>query len=134
MRKHGILNARLAGTIARLGHTDQLVVCDAGLPIPRSAEVVDLALTRNVPSFVCTVDTIVSEMVVESAVVAQETADVSPQIYDEIKRLLPGIPIRHVSHEEFKQATRDNADTTFVRTGEMTPFANIILIAGVDFS
>ena len=34
MRRGGILNAQLAGALAQLGHTDTLVVCDAGLPIP----------------------------------------------------------------------------------------------------
>jgi D-ribose pyranose/furanose isomerase RbsD len=45
MKRGGILNAQLAGALARLGHTDTLVVCDAGLPIPPGSEVVDLAVT-----------------------------------------------------------------------------------------
>jgi D-ribose pyranase len=51
MKKSGILNAPLSGIIARMGHTDKLVICDSGLPIPKDAKVVDLALTKNIPRF-----------------------------------------------------------------------------------
>jgi D-ribose pyranase len=133
MKKQGVLNAHLSHVIARLGHTDRLVVCDAGLPIPRSAELVDLALTRNVPRFLQTVGTILQEMEVDEAVVAAETEKVNPALYNDLKRLLPGVTIKSVTHEEFKQLTCQNGNITFVRTGEVTPFANVILISGVDF-
>jgi D-ribose pyranase len=51
MRRGGILNAQLAGALAGLGHTDALVVCDAGLPMPSGPEVVDLAFRFGVPGF-----------------------------------------------------------------------------------
>ena len=49
MKRSGIINGRLAGSLASLGHTDHVVVCDAGLPIPPGPEVVDLALRFGVP-------------------------------------------------------------------------------------
>jgi D-ribose pyranase len=119
--------------IARLGHTDRLVVCDAGLPIPRDAEVVDLALTRNVPRFLEAVQVILEEMEVESAVVATEMETISPETRAELIKLLPGIPVTAVPHEEFKRLTRENGGATFVRTGEATPYANVVLVSGVDF-
>jgi D-ribose pyranase len=51
MRCGGLLNAQLAGALARLGHTDTLVVCDAGLPIPHGPETVDLAFQFGIPAF-----------------------------------------------------------------------------------
>ena len=51
MKKHGILNSALSGLIASLGHTDLLVVADAGLPIPPGVPVIDLAVRCGVPSF-----------------------------------------------------------------------------------
>jgi D-ribose pyranase len=133
MKKKGVLNAQLSHAIARLGHTDRIVVCDAGLPIPRSAELVDLALTRNVPRFLEAVRTILQEMEVEEAVVAAETEKVSPALYSDLKKLLPDITVKSVTHEEFKRLTCANGNVTFVRTGEATPYANVILISGVDF-
>ncbi|NIT59553.1 MAG: D-ribose pyranase, partial [Aliifodinibius sp.] len=58
----GILNGKLSRIIAAMGHTDKLVVCDCGLPIPRNAVMVDLALTNNIPSFRDTLMAILNEL------------------------------------------------------------------------
>ena len=133
MKKHGILNARLAQVVAAQGHSDRLVVCDCGLPIPRSAEVVDLALTQNIPRFLETLKVILEETEIESAYVAEEMARVSTPLYDRTMALLGTIPVTVVPHDTFKQMTANGGTTTFVRTGEATPFANIILVSGVAF-
>ncbi len=118
--------------IATMGHTDRLVVCDSGLPIPPGAEVVQLALTKNIPRFIDTVQALLQEMQVEGAIVATEMADRSTELLKELQRLLPGVKIQFVPHEEFKKLTC-NGTKGFVRTGECTPYANVILISGVTF-
>ncbi len=133
MKKTGIINPQLARIIASMGHTDKLVVCDSGLPIPRDAEVVCLALTKNIPRFLDTIRVLMEEMQVQKAVIATELASQGNGMYQELLSLLPGVELRQVSHEEFKKLTC-NGGTAFVRTGEATPFANIILEAGVTFS
>jgi len=133
MKKNGVLNSHLSRVIASMGHTDRLVICDAGLPIPRSSEVIDLALTKNVPRFLETVKTVLEEMHVERAVVASEMETLSSETYNDLLRLIPGIPVEKMSHEEFKRLTREIDNTTFVRTGEATPYANVVLVSGVDF-
>ncbi|MCC6396930.1 MAG: D-ribose pyranase [Bacteroidetes bacterium] len=134
MKRTGILNAGLSRLVAAMGHTDRLVVCDSGLPIPRSAETIDIALTRNVPRFVETLSVILSEAVVESVIIADEMKAANHGLFDELSVMLKGIPIRSVPHEEFKRITREGeGNTAFVRTGESTPYANVILIAGVAF-
>jgi len=131
MKKTPLLNAQLSYTIATLGHNDMLVIGDAGLPIPVDVERIDLALTRGVPGFLETLQVVLSEMQVDHIIVAEETARVSPQIAAGIQKELAGVPMQQVTHEEFKKIT-GNA-TAAVRTGEFTPYANIILVAGVDF-
>ena len=133
MKKTGTLNSHLSRVIASLGHTDRLVICDSGLPIPRHAEVVDLALTRNIPTFLDTVRVVMEELQVESAVVASEMETVNDPTYRQLKTMLKGIDIRKVPHEEFKTLTANGNNVSFVRTGEATPYANVILIAGVTF-
>ena len=51
MKKHGILNAQLSGLIAALGHKDQFMIADAGMPIPKGVPIVDLVLVGGVPTF-----------------------------------------------------------------------------------
>ncbi|MGE5806707.1 MAG: D-ribose pyranase [Ignavibacteria bacterium] len=133
MKKNGILNGPLSKVVASLGHTDRLVICDSGLPVPHSAEVIDLALTKNIPRFVDALSTIIEELEVEEAVVAEEIVNKNEFVYKEIQFLLNGKKIRKVPHEKFKEMTKENGTTVFVRTGEASPFANIILIAGVTF-
>ena len=71
MKKSTLINADLSGLVASLGHTDEITICDAGLPIPRQVQRIDLALTHGIPSFLDTVATILSECQIEGVVLAQ---------------------------------------------------------------
>jgi D-ribose pyranase len=133
MKRSGILNAELSRIVAEMGHTDKLVICDCGLPIPRLSDVVDLALTTNIPRFIETLKVILQELKIEEAIIADEMIDSAGELYKEIESLLAGVPIHRVSHQEFKEYTRTESNIAFVRTGEATPYANIILISGVTF-
>lgn len=122
----------MSAVIANLGHLDTLAIADAGLPIPLETERIDLALKKGVPSFLQTLDVALTEMQVERAIVATEMLEVSPDLYQAIqKRLGEDIPIEIVTHLIFKEQTRDTQ--AVIRTGEFTPYANIILVAGVVF-
>jgi D-ribose pyranase len=134
MKKTGILNAPLSKIVASMGHTDKLVICDSGFPIPKKSEVVDLALTTNIPRFTDTLKIVLNELQVEEAIVAEEITEYSNGVFEQIKAMLPGIPIKKISHEKFKELTKSDSNVSFVRTGEATPYANIILISGVTFS
>ena len=125
MKKSGILNARLAGLIAALGHGDALVIADAGLPIPRGVEVIDLAVVLGTPGFWPVLDAVLDEMVVESATVAEEAAALTSAFEERL-------PVKTVSHEELKRISC--TARAVIRTGEATPYANIVLTAGVAFS
>ena len=72
MKKIGILNQPLSAAIAGLGHTDTLVIADAGLPIPPETQRIDLALTRGIPSFLDALRAVLTEMQVEQATVAED--------------------------------------------------------------
>lgn len=134
MKKKGILNSKLAGLIAGMGHTDRLVICDVGLPIPHGATMVDLALTENIPRFMETLAAILDELEVEGAIMANEVKDVNHGLFDKIMELLPGIEIEIIDHTKFKEIIHSSENAVFVRTGESTPYANIILISGVNFN
>lgn len=132
MKKTALLNSLLSETIASMGHTDLLVIADAGLPVPEGPRRIDLALTRGVPGFMQTLEAVLTELRVEKIILARETGEISPHIVTQIKRALPGVPVEEISHENFKQVSA--AARAVVRTGEFTPYANIILVSGVDFS
>lgn len=116
-----------------MGHTDKLVICDSGLPIPKNSDIIDLALTKNIPRFMDTLKVILEELKVEEAIVTNELVNGNSKYFKEISSILNGTKIKKVNHEKFKEITRNGGNVTFVRTGEATPYANIILISGVTF-
>ena len=131
MKKIGTLNQPLSAVIAGLGHMDQLVVADAGLPIPTGPDRIDLALKEGVPGFLEVLAVILEEMQVESVVIAEEMVAISPQVYQQLGEMVPDVVIKTVPHTDFKKMTA--AARAVVRTGEFTPYANVILNAGVIF-
>lgn len=127
MRRHGILHPELAAHLARLGHTDTFVIGDAGLPVPPGVPRVDLAVVLGVPRFAEVLDAVLAEIEVEEAIIAEEAAGGPAETL--LVERLPAASA--VSHEELKQLS---AKARFVvRTGETTPYANVILRSGVPF-
>lgn len=132
MKKIGILHAQLSRIIASMGHGDMLVIGDAGLPVPPGVETVDLALMQGVPGFLETLAAVLTELKVEEGVIAREMAEVSPQMHQRFRAVWPAdVPVRVVSHQELKELSR--RARAVVRTGEFTPYSNVVLIAGVVF-
>ncbi|MGF6149723.1 D-ribose pyranase [Pseudomonas fluorescens] len=134
MKKTPLLNIALSRLIASLGHGDMLVIGDAGLPVPPGVELIDLALTQGIPDFVSTLRVVLSEMQVESHVLAEEILLKQPLALQAIDELTANAAIgqrRLLSHEEFKVLSRQAR--AIVRTGECQPYCNIVLIAGVTF-
>lgn len=131
MKKTGILNQPISAVIAGLGHTDTVVIADAGLPIPDGPQRIDLALTKGVPAFLKTLDVVLTEMQVEKAIIAEEMMDVISDLHLAIQKRLGDVPIEMVPHATFKEQTQ--SAKAIIRTGEFTPYANIILVAGVVF-
>jgi D-ribose pyranase len=131
LKKTTLLNQPISAVVANLGHTDTIVIADAGLPIPAQTQRIDLALSKGIPAFLDTMQVILSEMQVEQAIVATELVEGNPALFNQLKSLLGDTPIETTPHEAFKTLT--GSARAIVRTGEFTPYANIILIAGVVF-
>jgi D-ribose pyranase len=130
VKRTALLNAELSQVIAAMGHGDILVIGDAGLPIPNGPRRIDLAVTRGVPLLTDVLQAVLSEMQVEGVVVADEALNGEKALPAWYPQSL-GITPQTVSHEEFKR--RSATARAIVRTGECTPYANIMLIAGVVF-
>ncbi len=139
MKKGTVLNSEISSVISRLGHTDTLVVCDAGLPVPSSTQRIDMALTQGVPGFMQVLEVVTTEMQVEAAIIAAEIQEHNPQLHETLLKHIEQlqqhqgntINVRYVTHEQFKKQTADSQ--AVIRSGECSPYANIILCAGVTF-
>ena len=134
MKKAGILNSDISRVLSYLGHTDQICIGDCGLPIPDEVERIDLSLKFGVPGFMETLEVVVNDMKVEKIVLAEEIKTQNPKVLGEIEALFAGqeIEVEFMSHTELKALTRDCK--AVIRTGEITPYANIILQSGCIFA
>jgi D-ribose pyranase len=132
MKKRGFLSAPVAEIIATMGHTDRLIVCDSGFPVPPHVQRIDLAVTSNLPSFLDVLKVLLGDLAVESFILASETRTASPARYAEILELLPGVSHEEVPHVDFKVLAREAR--AVIRTGDIVPYSNIMLISGVTFS
>ena len=132
MRSAGIVNAQLSRVLSELRHTDLLAISDSGLPVPAGGpEVVDLAVVYGVPSFESVFRAVLAEIVVEAATAAEEIAEANPACWSLLRDSLDA-GVELVSHEGFKAMT--GSARAVVRTGEATPYANVLLRCGVPFA
>lgn len=131
MKKQGILNASLMYNITKLGHKDLFLICDVGMPIPDGVEIVDLALCEGVPSFSQVIDSVFFETQIEHYLIASEINIHNKDIANKIKDTFKETPFTEITHEELKKLSKKCKFA--IRTGENTPYANIILQSGVIF-
>ncbi|QDT03692.1 D-ribose pyranase [Rubripirellula lacrimiformis] len=135
MKRNRLLNSELSYEISRIGHTASITLCDAGLPIPAGVKRIDLAIESGYPSFLRTLDAMLSEMMVEEIVVASEIHEKNDTLFQEMIQILKSHQmsprVTEVSHDEFKRLTCQSE--AIVRTGECTPYANVLLKSGVVF-
>lgn len=131
MKKTALLNAEISHLIASLGHMDLIVIADSGLPVPKEVKRIDLALTEGVPGFIQTVEVVLSELQVEKAWIARELSAKPDGVHADIMRLMPDVELGVLAHDELKALCKQAV--AVIRTGECSPYANVVLQSGVVF-
>jgi len=139
MKRTVLINAPLSAAIARMGHTDTITLCEAGLPIPDGPERIDLAIKQGFPAFLPVLEAMAEELEIERIVIATEMEMISPAFFqtfnDTVKKIgtkqRSPIKIETVPHVEFKRLSKESR--VIVRTGECTYYANAIIFCGVAF-
>lgn len=133
MKRHGILNSDISSVLSYMGHTDRICIADCGLPIPEETERIDLAVKFGQPTFMDLLKVVGDDMKIEKIVLAEEIKENNPKVLAEINDYFAGqeIEVEFVSHVELKEMTKECK--AVIRTGETTPYANIILQSGCIF-
>ncbi|MGL6039868.1 MAG: D-ribose pyranase [Deefgea sp.] len=130
MKKLGHLNRDISRVLASMGHTDCIVIADCGLPIPPHVECIDLSMMLGTPSYFSVLDSILADFQVERAVLASECQSLNPTVAAQAQSMA-NIAVEFVPHSELKQLTQQAR--AIIRTGEASPYANIVLYSGVIF-
>ncbi len=132
MKKSGILNSEISKVLADLGHTDQIIIADCGLPVPDNVQKIDIALKFDTPSFIETLESVLDDMEIEKVILADEIKTDNEKVENEVFNLVgENVAYEYIPHEEFKKMAKNVR--AIIRTGERTPFANIILQSNVIF-
>lgn len=132
MKKLGHLNRDIARILASMGHTDSIVIADCGLPIPAGVECIDLSISLGTPSFTEVFESLLADFVCEKAVFAEECQTHNQAIADIAQQMATDkTTVSLISHDAFKAQCADAK--AVIRTGDCTPYANVILHSGVIF-
>ena len=133
MKKHGILNSDISKVLSCMGHTDRICIGDCGLPIPEETQRIDLALRFGQPTFMDVLKEVTDDMKIEKVYLAEEMKEINSFLASFETGCETGfkIEIEFVSHTKLKKMTK--GCRAVIRTGETTPYANIILQSGCIF-
>ncbi|WP_347962900.1 D-ribose pyranase [Lactococcus formosensis] len=131
MKKTKVINSDISRVISQMGHFDKLSIGDAGMPVPKGTEKIDLAIDNGIPSFMDVLNNVLEELEVQKIYLAEEIKENNPTVLAQITDRLPDTPIEFIPHNDMK-AELNNCHA-FIRTGEMTPYANILLESNVVF-
>jgi D-ribose pyranase len=132
MKRGGILNPAICSLLAELGHMDELLIVDAGYPLPPDGHVIDLTLTPGIPRFLDVLRAVAEELVIEAISVASEMREESPKLYQEMVRIVgEEVDVDEVPHHEFKE--QSEGVKGIIRTAEFTPYANVRILCGSAF-
>jgi D-ribose pyranase len=133
MKKLGHLNRDISRVLARMGHTDSLVIADCGLPVPDEVECIDVSLALGDPGFLRVLDSVLADFKVQRAAFASEALEHNRPVAERASQLArEPMQVDFVPHEKLKEAVR--GARAVIRTGEATPYSNVILYSGVIFA
>lgn len=131
MKRNGIINSEISKVLSYMRHTDLVCISDLGLPCPDNIKSIDLSLKLGSPSFIDVLSEIIKDIKIERIILAEEIKNNNEEVYNKILSMFENISIEYVSHNNFKQKTSDCK--AIIRTGEATPYANIILQSACIF-
>jgi len=129
MLKTGILNPRILSLLARVRHTNTLVIADRGFPFWPALETVDISLADDIPTVLQVLAALRPNFSAAQAFMAREfLRENTPATRARFANALAGIPTAHEPHRQFKK--RVPGAIGLIRTGDTIQYANLILVSG----
>jgi D-ribose pyranase len=129
MLKTGILNPHVLSLLARVRHTNLLVIADRGFPSWPTVETIDLSLVDDVPTVVQVLAAIRPNFVIAKAWMAEEfLRENAPAVRSRYAEALAGVSLTHEPHIDFKR--RVPQAIGLIRTGDTIQYGNVIVESG----
>jgi len=129
MLKTSILNPAINSLLSRIRHTNTLVIADRGFPFWPQIETIDISLVDDIPRVLDVVRAIRANFAAGQVFMAEEfVAANGSGVRLEFEQALPGVPLIFEPHVQFKK--RVPQAVGLIRTGDTTPYANMIVESG----
>ncbi|HVU36346.1 MAG TPA: RbsD/FucU family protein [Opitutaceae bacterium] len=129
MLAQGILNPNVLSLLARVRHTNTLVIADRGFPFWPMIETVDLSLVDDVPTVLQVLEAVRRNFVVAEAYMAEEFVRANPPATRRaFASALDGVKLTHEPHPALKR--RVPQAIGLIRTGDTVQYANLVLVSG----
>jgi len=126
---HGVLNPQILSLLARVRHTNALVIADRGFPFWPMIETVDVSVVDDLPTVLQLIAAVRANHNFTQACQAEEfLKNNTPAVRQKFAAGLKGIPTTFEPHMEFKK--RVPQAIGLIRTGDTVQYANTILISG----
>lgn len=125
MLRTGILNPHVLGLVARIRHTNTLVIADRGFPFWSQIETVDLSLVDDVPTVLQVFDALAANFVIGRVWAAREFKTHNAAAHLAALQKRAGRRLVFEPHLAFKK--RVPSAIGLIRTGDTIPYANLIL-------
>jgi D-ribose pyranase len=124
-----VLNPHLLSLLARVRHTNALVIADRGFPFWPQIETIDISLMDDVPTVLQALTAIRQNFQAVAAFMAREFLEQNNSKTRALfTKALEGIPTTYEVHIDFKK--RVPSAIGLVRTGDTIQYANLILVSG----
>lgn len=129
MKEIGVLNSSIASAISQQGHGDLLLITDAGFAIPSHLEVIDVAISENIPMVMDLLGELKKYFSVEKMYMSNEAKEISPTHFSKVSGAFgEQVEIETLPHSDFKKLSKDVK--AVIRTGDFTAYGNVILVSG----
>lgn len=126
MLRSGILNPAVLSLLARVRHTNTLVIADRGFPFWPQIETVDLSLVDDIPTVLDVLRAIRPVFVIGRVWMAEEfLRENAESVRARFAEALEGLPVEYEPHVEFKR--RVPSAIGVIRTADTVQYANMIL-------
>ncbi len=126
MLKTGILNPAVLSLLARIRHTNTLVIADRGFPFWPHLETVDLSLVDDIPTVLQVLDAIRPDFEIGRVYAAEEFRQQNDKTRQRaLSARLTGVSLVFEPHIEFKK--RVPHAIGLIRTGDTIQYSNLII-------
>ncbi len=129
MIQQGILNPDILHLIARVRHTNTLVIADWAFPYWPEIETVDISLTHDVPTILQVLELLKPNFKIGRVLQAEEflttNSDEVINNYQSAFNEIPDVVIERPAHIDLKKMVPSAIG--LIRTGDTTTYGNIIL-------